>query len=138
MAQQWKVPFGETVVNIDNLTTSFDDNQIVASVVNTDTLVLYLDYEKGNETEIQIRFEYSDHRNLDNADFYVETILIDPNQGIIQEFCHRLVESGRFRLAVLVSGQENMIRVSFRGEGTLTGGSLAVKYTTNNNRGMFS
>jgi hypothetical protein len=100
------------------LTLNFADNQRIANCPTVIQGFLYIDYTKGNETELQVRLEESfvDDDNPTTELYFQETII--DNAGLVELYTFKFTESGMYRIPFQLGESEDRIRVSARGEGT--------------------
>lgn len=112
-------------------TNSFDDNKKVAVVRQTDTFLLFVEYEKGTETEMQVQLSFSLYKDEDMT-FAIESI-VDVNTSIVTPFFYRIQNSGKIRLAIPISPNEVLVEVAVKALGVPTG-NAKLSFTTSNLR----
>lgn len=99
------------------LTLNFEDNLRIANAPTVIQFFLYVDYSKGNETELQIRVEESFVDDDDpNTEQYFQETIVD-NAGLVELYTFRFTETGKYRIPFQLGESEDRVRVSARGEG---------------------
>ena len=93
-------------------------------------IILYVDFTKGSLTTAEILVEFSDN----NVDWYAETVDdVNAGTGIITErnAVRQLTANGKYRIPIRVN--DNYIRVSIKGTGTVTSSSAKIGAIIGNN-----
>jgi hypothetical protein len=93
-------------------------------------LILYVDFTKGSLTTAEIQIEFSN----DNSTWFAETEDdIAASTGIITErnSIRTLGATGKYRIPVRIN--DNYIRVSAKGTGTVTGSLMTINAIIGNN-----
>jgi hypothetical protein len=93
-------------------------------------LILYVDFTKGSLTTAELLIEFSDNQ----TDWYQETVDdIAAATGIITEHnaVRTLTATGKYRIPIKINDQ--FIRVSIKGTGTVTSSSVAINAIIGNN-----
>lgn len=122
----------DATFEVSALTPDYDDNKRVAVVKQTDNFILYVDYDKGAETEMQVQVSFSMYKDTDSS--FARESIVAVSDGIVTPFFYRFTVSGTYRLAIPISPNEVLVEVAARGFGGVPDGSANFQFTTANLR----
>ena len=116
------------------LTTNYADNQKQSKVDNNNLLSLIVDYQKGDESSMEMRVEFSSIKDDDGSEVWAR-VADDRDQGAgigfhkIDPYDYQFDSSGQYRIQILASKREDEVRVSVkRTGGTGTGTATVFLY----------
>ena len=113
---------------IATLTNDFSNNEEVALLPQVQQFILYLDYTKGSESSLEIKLEYALQWNTPKV-FYQESIM-DIGSQIVTPYVITISVSGKYRIPLPVGIQEDQIKISVRGVGSVAApGSVTLDFT---------
>jgi len=115
MATRWGTGGNEAFTG--TLTAAFVTK--LAILPQTTQFVLYVDYAKGTENLMEVRVRYSSiHDGVPN--FFDESIM-DINSKEVAPFVFKIPATGKVRIPIPVSVQENFAEVGVRAVGPIGG-----------------
>jgi len=126
----WGLQQNETFTG--TLTANFNDNKKTAYLKQTDSIVIYVDYQKGDEDELQLQASMSFHD--DGPDPVAKEAVVENSTGLVTPFIHRFTESDKLRIIIPISPQENEVEVSVRGLNGTPTGTFTITWNTNSHR----
>jgi hypothetical protein len=116
------------IVASGSLTANFNDNVRIANCPSVIQAFLYIDYNKGSETSLELKLEESlvDDDNPGTEMYFQETIA--DNAGLVNLFVFSFTETGKYRIPIQLGESEDRMRVSVRGTGATPYDGAATLY----------
>lgn len=106
---------GNEDFNVTTLSNNFDDNKKVALLPQVTQVIIYLNYTKGSETRLEVRFRYA--HKFDTPKVFYQESLLDINTQQVTLYVMEITASGPYRIPLPVGVQEDQIEVAVRGIG---------------------
>ena len=107
------------VIGAGDLTADFADNTRVGRLAGgsgVGQMFLYVEYEKGDEVELEIEVRFSSSEDAPPGEaFFAETITDDA--GAVENFVYKRATSEQFRIPIQFGKSEDYCRISVRGTG---------------------